>query len=79
MKIFIKKLDGIIIEIDGIESNNSIKSLKYLIYERENILPKQQRLIFRGSPLLDDKLLSESNISENSTIHLLYQLYSRIK
>jgi len=79
MKIFIKKLDGSIIEINGIETYNSIKRLKYLIYEKENILPKQQRLIFRGSPLLDDKLLSESNIIENSTIHLLYQLYSGIK
>ena len=41
MKIFIKKLDRSIIEIDGIESYNSIKRLKYLIYKRENILHKQ--------------------------------------
>ena len=42
--------------------------------EKLNILPAQQKLIFRGNQLEDEKTLQYYNIQKESTIHLMYTL-----
>jgi hypothetical protein len=54
-----------------VEPENYIAHLKDKIYERLNIQPNQQRLIFNGSPMVIEYTLQQQGVKENSIIHLL--------
>ena len=60
--------------LDDVKVYDSILSLKYKIYKKDDILPQQQRLIYRGYSLTDERLIIDCNINDNSTIHLITQL-----
>ena len=51
-----------------------VKCLKELIQDKEGIPPDQQRIIYSGCQLEDDKLLAFCNISNESVIHLILRL-----
>jgi hypothetical protein len=51
-----------------------ILTLKQKIQESENIAVDQQRLVFQGKQLDDDKTLSDYAIQSNATIHLILRL-----
>lgn len=72
MEIFIKTFTGENITID-VEPNESIGSIKLKIQEKINKLPEEQRLIFAGTELENEKTISDYNISKESTLHLLYK------
>ena len=74
MHIFIKNINGIIIKFDDIHENNTIMKLKNKINDKLCIEPGHQRLIFQGSPLNNDKMVSDYGIKDGSTIHLILQL-----
>jgi len=73
MQIKVKTLTGKEIELD-VESDDKISKVKDRIEEKEGIPPSQQRLIFGGKQMADEKTVKELGIEGGSTLHLVLAL-----
>ncbi|DBA67249.1 hypothetical protein WJX82_006885 [Trebouxia sp. C0006] len=73
MMIKVKTLTGKEIEID-IEPSDTIERIKERVEEKEGIPPIQQRLIFAGKQMNDDKMAKDYNIEGGSVLHLVLAL-----
>ena len=54
-----------------VEEEDSVESLKMKIYRLLSIDQDQQRFVYQGELLLDDKSISDYNIQEGRVIHML--------
>ena len=73
MQIKVKTLTGKEIEVD-IESNTKVEVIKERVEEKEGIPPTQQRLIFSGKQMSDEKTATDYKIQAGSVIHLVLAL-----
>ncbi|KAM5559171.1 ubiquitin-NEDD8-like protein RUB2 [Rosa sericea] len=71
--IKVKALTGKEIEID-IEPTDTIDRIKERVEEKEGVPPVQQRLIYAGKQLGDDKTAKDYNIEGGSVLHLVLAL-----
>ena len=70
MQIYVETLTGKTISL-WVEPSDTIEKVKGEIQEEEDIPPEKQQLIFQGGLLEDRQILSDYNIQEQDTIHLL--------
>ncbi|KAI8808844.1 ubiquitin [Cladochytrium replicatum] len=71
--IKVKTLTGKEIEID-IEPDDKVVRIKQRVEEKEGIPPEQQRLIFGGKQMNDDRTAQDYNIEGGSVLHLVLAL-----
>lgn len=73
MLITITNINGITFTVT-VEENDSIESLKKKITYVENINLLQQKLMYNGMDLKNNKTVKDYNLNEESTIHLVVNL-----
>ncbi|ORY29013.1 ubiquitin-related domain-containing protein [Naematelia encephala] len=73
MLLKIKTLTGKEVEID-VQPEWQVKKVKEQVEEKQGIPPDQQRLIFGGKAMADEKPLTFYNITAGAAIHLVLAL-----
>ena len=73
MQIYVKTLSGNTVPL-AVEPNDSIKNVKVILQEKLGSPPHKQYLIFERTTLEDSRTLSDYNIPNESTLHVIDKL-----
>uniref|UniRef100_A0A6B2LVV2 Ubiquitin-like domain-containing protein n=1 Tax=Arcella intermedia TaxID=1963864 RepID=A0A6B2LVV2_9EUKA len=73
MQIKVKTLTGKEVDLN-VEPSDTILKLKERIEEKEGISPPQQRLIFSGRAMADNKTVGDYQLKAGAVIHLVLAL-----
>ncbi|KAF5322311.1 hypothetical protein D9619_000143 [Psilocybe cf. subviscida] len=73
MLIKVKTLTGKEIELD-IDPDDKITRIKEKVEEQSGVPPQQQRLIYSGRQMQDDKSARDFNIAAGAVLHLVLAL-----
>lgn len=73
MEIWVKTMTGKEIDI-AVEPEDTIARIKELVAAKEGIYPLEQRLIFGGKQMADDKSAGHYNVEGGSVLHLVLAL-----
>ncbi|RVX69247.1 Ubiquitin-like protein 1 [Exophiala mesophila] len=73
MLIKVRTLTGKEIELD-IESDYKVSRIKERVEEKEGIPPVQQRLIYGGKQMADEKTAEDYGLEGGNTLHLVLAL-----
>lgn len=74
MRVHIKSFSDASATITDIKSSDTIAALKRAYAKATQIPPEQQRLIFAGKRLEDDRTLADYSIQNESTVHVVLRL-----
>ena len=70
MLVTVKRLDGVKEDID-LGADDSVFALKELLSEKTDIPQKQLRLVFQGSPLVDERSLTDQAVQSGQVVHMI--------
>ena len=79
IQIFVRTLTGKTITLDVELRSHTTENLKSMIQDKEGFPPEQQYLIYAAKPLEDGHKLSDYNIQNQSTIHVVLKFPVYIK
>ena len=71
MQIFVISVNTVKTYCIPVKTEMLIKDLKYLVYEQIGIKVQDQRLLFAGKQLQDDKSLEDYKIKKESNLQLV--------
>eukprot|EP01102_Stenamoeba_stenopodia_P020959 TRINITY_DN8330_c0_g1_i1.p1 TRINITY_DN8330_c0_g1~~TRINITY_DN8330_c0_g1_i1.p1 ORF type:complete len:445 (-),score=151.78 TRINITY_DN8330_c0_g1_i1:187-1521(-) len=72
--VIIRTLTGRDIPIEGVSNETLIEKLKEMYQDSEGVPTQQQRLIYHGRQMEDDKSLSYYRVAPNTVIHVVLRL-----
>lgn len=73
MQLLVKTLTGKTITVD-VNEDDTVETLKQRINEKEGIPVDQQRLIYSGKQISEERTMSDYGVTNGATMHLVLRL-----